>query len=527
MVVGCSLQVTAQTSPCQAGTLANVLGNSCSVGNLTLNFQSNFSGGSVITDSGLISRTPITPSDIGFFPFQVGDQAGFKLALNFVDGPGTDVSFFSGHLVQFSYAPQANAGFDITRQSLTMDGSVAGAPSSSAFVQILDFQTYPNSGFTATDTALDNENNVSVTAILTDSVFLPFPDLLSTGFSGAATTQLFSFTTQLAQASLTSATFLYAVGPKGGPPLAPLTYNNIDLPGANSTFVSSINNSGKTVGFFQDAAGVFHGYITDKQDGFTQIDFPGAIATFGDGLNDRGDVVGGYTDANGNNHGFLLKDGTFTSIDFPNAILTFALGINDRGQIVGEYQSPDFNVQGFLLDGGQLTSINHSPSNGVFTFADAINNRSEITGGFFDLFSFRGFTQTQDSFEPIDIPGQTNTISQGINEPGSIVGTYVDFNQAQHGFVRTGTGFRTVDFPGGSNSNPFGINASGQIVGQYADATGAVHSFLAEPKVDDGTNASPQTSADQASAPKRVCGSAEWRQHGEDIRKASSCQVSQ
>lgn len=38
-----ALRAPAQTAPCTAGSLANVLGTSCSVGPLTLNLQNNFS----------------------------------------------------------------------------------------------------------------------------------------------------------------------------------------------------------------------------------------------------------------------------------------------------------------------------------------------------------------------------------------------------------------------------------------------------------------------------------------------------
>jgi probable HAF family extracellular repeat protein len=203
------------------------------------------------------------------------------------------------------------------------------------------------------------------------------------------------------------------------------------------------------------------------------------------------------------------------------------LGINDRGQIVGEYQGTDLNTHGFLLDDGQFTSIDHSSDQAVVASATGINNRSEISGVFFEFEAFRGFTQTKDSFEAVDVPGQTNAMPEGINDAGSIVGTYDDFNQVSHGFVRAGSLFRTVDFPGGTSSAAFGINASGQIVGIYSDSAGATHSFLAQPAPDEGSSVSPATSPEPAATPKRICGSAEWRQHPEDLRKGSSCRVGQ
>jgi hypothetical protein len=73
----------AQSLPCPAGTLANVLGTSCSVGSLIFNFGTDFRG--VTFSGGLFGQ--ITPADIGFVPLQLDNKVGFRLVLNFVDGP--------------------------------------------------------------------------------------------------------------------------------------------------------------------------------------------------------------------------------------------------------------------------------------------------------------------------------------------------------------------------------------------------------------------------------------------------------
>src|SRR5262245_50623369 len=73
---------------------------------------------------------------------------------------------------------------------------------------------------------------------------------------------------------------------------------------------------------------------------FTQIDVPGAMFTAAFGINDRGQTVGVFADTGGVVHGFLLDNGNFTQIDvpqinFPGAPGTQAFGIRERGQIVG------------------------------------------------------------------------------------------------------------------------------------------------------------------------------------------------
>src|SRR5690348_11641026 len=75
--------VSAQPFPCPTGTLANVLGTSCSVGPIIFNFGTDFQGG---TFSNALNGQ-ITPADIGFFPVQSDNKVGFRLILNFVDAP--------------------------------------------------------------------------------------------------------------------------------------------------------------------------------------------------------------------------------------------------------------------------------------------------------------------------------------------------------------------------------------------------------------------------------------------------------
>lgn len=532
MVCGGLWTAAGQAPQCTEGTLANVLGTSCSVGDLTFSFQNTFLGVLDVTEQGTTTPFTIDPSEIGFMPVRRDGRVGFQLTTNFVDGPGPDSTFDASRLVQFSYTPQANPGFDIVEQVLVLDASAQAPSASSVFVQVLDFQTYPNTPSILTDLGsfLVEQNGV-VNSGLVSHAYLEVPALLSTGFlPGANTTQLQTITIGPAQTEARSVKFLYRTGPAALPPAAALTYENIDLPGAATTFVSGIANNGRITGAYRDSQGVLHGYLTDPRGGFTTIDFPGATSTSGNGLNDRGDVVGSYTDATGAAHGFLLRDNNFTAIDFPNATFTSAFAVDDLGQVVGVYETSDQGVHGFLLDHDQFTSIDHNPQTpGVtgppFTEVFGINNSGEIVGVFFDPFTFRGLVQQEDIVHPLDVPGQTDTNNDFLNDQGDVVGFFSDINQVLHGFRRQGGLFTTVDFPGGSSNFPLGINAEGKIVGQYSDTAGSFHSYLAQPgSIQDGELAPALLvngnilPASSPSVPVRVCGSAEWRQHVEQIK---------
>src|SRR5690349_9573828 len=87
IMVSCILPAAGQVQPCPQGTFANVLGTSCSVGSLVLNFQTFVFGGGFFSQDGVTTSFPITPSDIGFMPVQANGLSGFRLDLNFVTGP--------------------------------------------------------------------------------------------------------------------------------------------------------------------------------------------------------------------------------------------------------------------------------------------------------------------------------------------------------------------------------------------------------------------------------------------------------
>lgn len=529
LVVFCGiLRAAAQAPPCTAGTLANVLGTSCSVGPLTLNFQNNFAGQLIVGENSV----PISPAEIGFVPINQDQQVGFKLVTNFVDGPGSDSGSFSLRTTAFSYTLQANPGFDVVQEIEQIEATAQASTADTAFEDVNDFHDNPNTLTFATNAFISDQNG-NVSSHLMDHFDLPAPALFGTGFPGqpqTPTTVLQGETTGFGQATLKSATFLYNVGPVGPLPLASLTYSNIDLPGTASTFASSITNAGKIAGSYADAEGVSHGYVTDNQGGFATIDFPTATATFGGGLNNRGDLVGSYTDAGGNTHGFLLQDGNFTTIDFPGATFTDASAINDEGQIVGIYLSADGGVHGFLLDQGQFTSIDQNPANFTPSFTETfgINNRGQIVGFFLDSAALVGLLQQGDSFQALFVPGQVDMIIDSLNDEGDMVGTYNDINGLSDAFVGKGGQFQTVAFPNSNNTIPGGVNAAGQIVGIYADAAGSFHSFLATPFGNGGNglssvnNESAVTPGGAAAAsqpaPQRICGSPEWRQHVEQIR---------
>jgi len=81
-------------------------------------------------------------------------------------------------------------------------------------------------------------------------------------------------------------------------------FQPFDVPDSTLTWAWDITASGRIVGEFRDAAGVFHGFLRTAA-GYRSIDFPAAIGTHAIAINPAGAIVGTYTDINKVTHGFL------------------------------------------------------------------------------------------------------------------------------------------------------------------------------------------------------------------------------
>ena len=98
---------------------------------------------------------------------------------------------------------------------------------------------------------------------------------------------------------------LAAVPASGAGASASGTVTTIDVPGATSTTVNGVSDSGEIVGQYRDSTGIVHGFA-DQGGTITTIDVPGASSTTATGVGDRGQIVGWYVNATGE-HGFEVS----------------------------------------------------------------------------------------------------------------------------------------------------------------------------------------------------------------------------
>ena len=214
---------------------------------------------------------------------------------------------------------------------------------------------------------------------------------------------------------------------------------SFDVPGAQGTEATDINESGQIVGNYSedtpivnDATMNVHGFLRERSGKFTTIDAPGAVLTTAVGVNNRRQVVGFYTGRDGTSHGYLWEKGKFTKIDYPGGVVSQPVDVNDHGKILGAFSDSAGRIHGYLWSKGRFTTIDY-PDVAV-TFPLEINNRDQIVGTAADdnmLTGARGFLLAKGvkgPFTTITFPGAPRTQVTSINDDGTIVGRYENPN---------------------------------------------------------------------------------------------------
>ncbi len=256
-----------------------------------------------------------------------------------------------------------------------------------------------------------------------------------------------------------------------------------------------INDGGLVVGYYGSGADAAHpnrGFSLGRSYGspsFVSENYSGAAQTQVIAVTSNGNNGGFWVAANGDTNGFVDWNGVFTTVDDPLAAgkttTTQILGLNAAGVAVGFYNDAQGTSHAFKYNLKTRTFTTLNPPAADSAVATGINARDEISGYLMHGKTTASFLVAHARYHEFDVPGSTNTQAFGVNNADEIVGSYVDRAGMTHGFVLTSPlvhpSFKTVDDPQGmGNTILNGVNDRGQVVGFYT-ATKDTIGFVATP----------------------------------------------
>jgi hypothetical protein len=198
------------------------------------------------------------------------------------------------------------------------------------------------------------------------------------------------------------------------------TFTTYAAPNSYTTMWTKKNNVGVTVGWFQSALdGNIHGLI--QQGGTVSIkDYPGAQSTWLSAINDSSAVVGSFLKAGGQDTGFQYAKGRSTLLKYPGALSTSPYGISNTGIIVGT-ENDAFTYHGFVLRSGTYSRLDH-PKGNLGTILEDVNRSGVIVGNYeTGNVDFYGFVYKAGNFEDIVYPGARAVVGAN-NDSGVIAG---------------------------------------------------------------------------------------------------------
>ena len=157
---------------------------------------------------------------------------------------------------------------------------------------------------------------------------------------------------------------------------------------------------------------------------------------------------------------------TVTEIVVPIPGVTFfsANAINDRGQAVGFYFDDGVRYC-FLWEKGLFQTLSVPATTGTTCYG--INNRSQIVGSYSDsVGTVHNFLWDAGTLNEIPVPGSPFPVG-GINDRGQIAGSYFDGIDA-HCYLWEKGVVRTIDIPATTAALCYAINNRDQIAGSFA-----------------------------------------------------------
>lgn len=278
---------------------------------------------------------------------------------------------------------------------------------------------------------------------------------------------------------------------------AAYVFTEVVRPGAATTALWDVNNSGLMVGYSLAGSGptdFASAFIYDGSS-FTSLSGPaGAISSAALGISDSGVVVGSFsssttTDAEGNvllgpSTGFIYQAGSYTTLTVAGATETVLRGISPDGRYVTGYYGTDTVAGvGFVYDllSAAFTTVSRPDS--LFTIAQGVRNDGIVVGS--DIIAGAPLTRPGFFYDvstgtrtDAAIAGASRTALRSLADDGTLAGWFID-GAGQHGFVGSLADFEQIDFAGAIGTYVEGSNNAGTLVGGFITEDGRNGAFIA------------------------------------------------
>lgn len=234
-----------------------------------------------------------------------------------------------------------------------------------------------------------------------------------------------------------------------------------------------ISNNGLVVGSYghNNAFGNYAaGFVYDTvNNSFTDIGAVNGHNTTAYGINNSGTVVGSLYIASANTHYSFLRKADGTVIDLHaklgSSLADEALDINASGLVTGYADVSGVGRRGYVYDSVQDVLTWLDTSGGYGSKGLAINASGQVAG--MDTSMYRAAAVRFDGSTSTDMGNPGNGEALGINDSGTVVGTYGTSNGA-HAFVSGVNGFQDLNdlihpASGWEIFQAYDINQAGQI----------------------------------------------------------------
>ena len=221
-----------------------------------------------------------------------------------------------------------------------------------------------------------------------------------------------------------------------------------------------------------DAAAL--GLTKQKVYQFRTVDFPAATSSqlydFADGM------AGGNYAFGSSETAFYFKGITNHTLNVPGATISTVYSINAAGHMVGGFNDSK-GPHGFLYDGTKFVTLDDPAASSYGTSAMGINDAGSIVGTYNDINDVaHGFLYSNGAYTNFDCPNSTATNASGINASGQIVG-FCWYNSTYHGFLLSNNVYTPIDFPQAALTYLYDINDAGAMAGAFQDPAGHFHGF--------------------------------------------------